>query len=139
MDSAKSLIVDGTHLVLVSGKLEYYKINSCSSSGIKTLRKFCRTVCDSLIMNHRVPKDSRPPNSCCCPSVDEGISSSTSSTASCDHECVEIIIPEFDFLIGSRLFELYLALQKFYATGKNYLITTTPGFCFLQIQLGPIL
>jgi len=32
-------------------------------------------------------------------------------------------VPEFDFLIGSRLFELYLALQKFYAIGKEF---TTP-------------
>jgi hypothetical protein len=90
---------------------------------------YFRTICDSLIVNHRVSKEMRGQNSCCCPSSDEGISSSASSNASyasnCDHECVEIVVPEFDFLIGSRLFELYLALQKFYAIGKDFSLPTS--------------
>ena len=90
---------------------------------------YSRTICDSLIVNHRVSKEMRGQNSCCCPSSDEGIASSASSNASyasnCDHECVEIVVPEFDFLIGSRLFELYLALQKFYAIGKDFSLPTS--------------
>jgi len=98
---------------------------------------YSRTICDSLIVNHRVSKETRGQNSCCCPSSDEGISSSASSNASyasnCDHECVEIVVPEFDFLIGSRLFELYLALQKFYAIGKEFSLPTSGGKYSFQV------